>query len=282
MLGEGRENSTYLTDSEISFVKTTFENRKYKGKLRLPSEKTVFVKSDPNAPDRFFEAEYRSLNLIKELSPQLAPNIFYYCDFLIILNYYEPSPPSKEKAINFGRQLAYLHSIEGDFFGATWPGFIGPLKVPNSKRESWISYQIENRIEPLISYLKKGPLMTKPLYSKLKYLEEAISKINYPYRPRFVHGDLWAGNILWLNNRCILIDPSAHFGDPYADLAMMKLFAPPFISEILFSYFKYSTIENNNFLIELNKIYYLLVHAILFGESYLEPLNSVLNLIIKR
>ena len=42
--------------------------------------------------------------------------------------------------------------------------------------------------------------------------------------PARLHGDLWAGNLLWTADGGVLIDPAAHGGHRETDLAMLALF----------------------------------------------------------
>ena len=45
--------------------------------------------------------------------------------------------------------------------------------------------------------------------------------------PSRIHGDLWAGNVLWSGEAGWLIDPAAHGGHRETDLATLALFGAP-------------------------------------------------------
>ena len=54
--------------------------------------------------------------------------------------------------------------------------------------------------------------------------------------PSRIHGDCWAGNVLWSGGRGWLIDPAAHGGHRETDLAMLALFGAPDLDRILAGY----------------------------------------------
>ncbi len=54
--------------------------------------------------------------------------------------------------------------------------------------------------------------------------------------PSRIHGDCWAGNVLWSGDRGWLIDPAAHGGHRETDLAMLALFGAPHLDRIMAGY----------------------------------------------
>lgn len=83
--------------------------------------------------------------------------------------------------------------------------------------------------------------------------------------PVLVHGDLWAGNrVVDSHGYSWLIDPSAHWGHPMEDLAMMALFGG-FGPECWESY-DYLPVDED--LIPVFQLVPLLVHTVLFGSGY--------------
>lgn len=73
--------------------------------------------------------------------------------------------------------------------------------------------------------------------------------------------------------RGILIDPAAHGGHPETDLAMLALFGAPHLERIRLAHAEASGLtpgwEDRT---GLHQIHPLLVHVVLFGLSYREPL----------
>ena len=97
--------------------------------------------------------------------------------------------------------------------------------------------------------------------------------------PARIHGDLWAGNVLWgkvaSKNKegGILIDPSAHGGHPRADLAALRLFGAPHLSSIEGAYFEASPHVNGwgtgAQSVDLHQQHLLWLHAAVFGGGYI-------------
>ncbi len=87
--------------------------------------------------------------------------------------------------------------------------------------------------------------------------------------PSRLHGDLWAGNVLWgLNDLPWLIDPAAHGGHRETDLAMMHLFGG--FGPATFAAYdeSYPLATGWRDRVALHQLDPLLVHACLFGGGY--------------
>jgi fructosamine-3-kinase len=95
--------------------------------------------------------------------------------------------------------------------------------------------------------------------------------------PSLLHGDLWHGN--WIasdHGQPYLIDPAVFYGDREYEMAFTELFGG-------FSSRFYAAYEEAHPLSPdyaerrpLYQLYYLLVHLILFGESYGSSVDRVL------
>lgn len=88
-----------------------------------------------------------------------------------------------------------------------------------------------------------------------------------------LHGDLWAGNVLWSDaddpGGAVLIDPSAHGGHAETDLAMLDLFGLSHLDRVLAAYDEVSPLADGwRDRIALHQLYPLLVHTVLFGGGY--------------
>ena len=97
--------------------------------------------------------------------------------------------------------------------------------------------------------------------------------------PSLIHGDLWSGNIICdKQGKPVLIDPAIYYGFREMDIAMLNLFGsiPSSAIDAYQDVFPlYNGWKNR---IEINQLYPLLVHLVLFGSSYY---NSVLNILRK-
>ena len=112
-----------------------------------------------------------------------------------------------------------------------------------------------------------------------RLVEEVIDRIGSlagaAEPPSRIHGDCWAGNVLWSGGRGWLVDPAAHGGHRETDLAMLALFGAPSLDRILAGYNDTVPLAAGwRSRIPLHQLHPLLVHACLFGASYREEVRS--------
>jgi fructosamine-3-kinase len=93
-------------------------------------------------------------------------------------------------------------------------------------------------------------------------------------RPARLHGDLWAGNVLWPGDPteptgAVLIDANPHGGHAETDLALLGLFGLPRLETVLAAYAAESELAPGwQERVELHQLAPLLLHVFLFGGSY--------------
>lgn len=89
--------------------------------------------------------------------------------------------------------------------------------------------------------------------------------------PALIHGDLWSGNVLVKNGRIVAcLDPAIYFADPEIELAFGALFGP--LGQDFFARYQELRPIPPGFFEErrdLYNLYPLMVHALLFGGSYI-------------
>jgi fructosamine-3-kinase len=99
--------------------------------------------------------------------------------------------------------------------------------------------------------------------------------------PSRIHGDCWAGNVLWSGGRGWLIDPAAHGGHRETDLAMLALFGAPHLDRILVGYQDTVPLAAGwRSRVPLHQLHPLLVHACLFGASYRDPVRAAARAVL--
>ena len=99
--------------------------------------------------------------------------------------------------------------------------------------------------------------------------------------PSRIHGDCWAGNVLWSGDRGWLIDPAAHGGHRETDLAMLALFGAPHLDRILAGYNDTAPLAAGwRSRVPLHQLHPLLVHACLFGASYAEEVRAAARAVL--
>ncbi|OFT33037.1 fructosamine kinase [Corynebacterium sp. HMSC08A12] len=203
----------------------------------------------------------------------------------------EPMTPTRAMAEDFGRMLAATHAAGAPHFGFSptgESGFQGPndnlLKLPLKTSESWGEFYADVCLSPLVARVFGGATAAD-IPAEVTRLLEALraGQLDDGTPPARIHGDLWAGNVLWgkvaSRNRAsrnkegaILIDPSAHGGHPRADLAALRLFGAPHLSSIEGAYFEASPHVDGwgtgAQSVNLHQQHLLWLHAAVFGGGY--------------
>ncbi|USX45465.1 fructosamine kinase family protein [Dietzia kunjamensis] len=159
-------------------------------------------------------------------------------------------------ALRFGRSLAAMHDAGAAAWGAPADGWAGRCFIGNRPQEcaptaSWGEFYAEQRVRPFVRIaVDLGVLGGADLAVVERACDRVASgELDDPGDvPARIHGDLWAGNVLWTPARAggegggendveaVLIDPAAHGGHRETDLAMLALFGAPHLDEILRGY----------------------------------------------
>lgn len=209
--------------------------------------------------------------------------------------------PSAAAARRFGAALARTHAAGADWWGCPPPGWQGPMfagrsrtplveegEAPSTWGEFFATYRIENYLSVLTDRGDYGA-------SQLRVFARVVSRMRAGEfdspQPRLVaesgarcarlHGDLWAGNVLWDSDPnaptgCVLIDPMAYGGHAETDLAMLALFGYPFLNSVYEGYDEVSPLADGwRDRIGLHQLAPLLLHSVLFGDAYLGESVSV-------
>ncbi len=201
------------------------------------------------------------------------PKVFAYNKNYLVLEFLEPTDKTCWK--KFGKSLAELHSCFGLKFGLNYDNYIGVLNQKNLFYDNWCDFYINNRIIPLIKNMDYDKKIVNKLERLMLKLDDFFDN---NMKPCLIHGDLWVNNFMFCeNNEIGLFDPSVYYGCSEIDIAMSKLFGG-FNKAFYESYYYYAPKKSKSSeRIEILKIYPLLVHAKLFGKSYLEDIRVILN-----
>jgi fructosamine-3-kinase len=232
----------------------------------------VFAKTLTGAPPGFFEAEAAGLNRLRTVGGPPVPRVHAVDAGGLVLEWVEPSSPSKPAARAFGHSLARLHRRRGDSFGAASNGFVATVAVDNSPVDEWPSFHAERRLHPALRVAAdRGAIDADAAQAVEGVIEGLPALAGPPEPPARIHGDLWAGNLLWAAAGHVwLVDAAgAHDGHRETDLAMLALFGAPHLGDIMAAYDEiYPRAEGWQARIALHQIHPLLIHAALFGGGY--------------
>jgi len=224
-----------------------------------------------------FAAEANGLRWLAEAAAVPVPEVLAVGPEALVISMIPPGPATPEAAFGFGTDLARLHAAGAAGFGAPWPGFIASLPLDNTPDAAdWPQWYAHRRLLPFLTRaVDAGALRSEDT----RLVEEVIDRIGSlagpAEPPSRIHGDCWAGNVLWSGGRGWLIDPAAHGGHRETDLAMLALFGAPGLDRILAGYNDTVPLAAGwRSRIPLHQLHPLLVHACLFGASYREEVRS--------
>lgn len=186
----------------------------------------------------------------------------------IVLPWLDPSP-AQRRGHEAGAAVAALHAQRAPCWGGESGGYIASLEQDNTPDDDGLRFWVTRRLAPGLE-LAADALMARDR-AEVVALMDALgdAAAPKPMSPVWLHGDLWAGNVLMsARGRCWLIDPAVYAGDPRIDLAMTRLFggfSPAF-------YKSWHQIhghrDDDAFFEQVYVVWPLLVHAALFGGRY--------------
>jgi fructosamine-3-kinase len=224
-----------------------------------------------------FAAEANGLRWLAEAAAVPVPEVLAVGPQALVITMIPPGPATSGAAFEFGANLARMHGAGADAFGAPWPGFIASLPLDNTPEAAgWPHWYARRRLLPFLTRaVDTGALRPADARPVEEVIEQIGSLAGPAEPPSRIHGDCWAGNILWSGGRGWLIDPAAHGGHRETDLAMLALFGAPSLDRILAGYQDTAPLAAGwRSRIPLHQLHPLLVHACLFGAAYREEVVS--------
>lgn len=238
---------------------------------RLADGRKIFVKTDPNAPDQFFEQEGDGLRSLAETSGVPTPAVLAADPGMLILEWVSEGSPSRQLAADFGQQLAITHRYGHTGFGREEDGFIGSEPLPGgSGYTDWTRFYAAARLQPFLDRARTAGHISTDDQQAVTQVIRQLDRLAGPNEPAArLHGDLWAGNVLWNPTGVTVIDPAFHGGHRETDLAMLALFGLPHLTAVLNAYQQtYPLSPGWQERVPLHQLFPLLVHAVIFGGSY--------------
>ncbi len=246
----------------------------------------VHRKTWREAPARFFEAEAAGLRWLAEAEASggaRVARVLAVGEGFIELESIPQAPATVAAAEQLGRALAATHGAGAPAFGAPpagWQGdaWIGRQSQPNEAISTWGEFYAEQRVLPFVrAAVDRGNL--DPAGARI--VERVMARVadgahDDGRPPARIHGDLWAGNVLWAPGGAVLIDPAAHGGHGLTDVAMLELFGCPGLDHITAAWAEAAAMPAGwRDLVGLHQLHPLAVHAVSHGPSYAASLVSL-------
>jgi fructosamine-3-kinase len=232
-----------------------------------------------------FAAEANGLRWLGEPGAVPIPEVLAAEPAILVISMIRPGQATPEAAFRFGAELARLHAAGADTFGAPWRGFIASLPLDNTQEgaQNWPVWYARRRLLPYLRLATDSGALGRQDGSLVETVMDRIGSLAGPAEPPSrIHGDCWAGNVLWSGGRGWLIDPAAHGGHRETDLAMLALFGAPHLDRIMAGYNDTVPLAAGwRSRVPLHQLHPLLVHACLFGASYRDAVQSAARAALK-
>lgn len=213
----------------------------------------------------------------------------------------EEGAPTREKARLAGAALARTHAAGASWYGCPPPGWDGTGYVigrsltavvpgpfaPPGGTWGWGAACAEWRVMPHVRAIRRDGLVDASEARLLTHVADRMAAGDFDspeptlvrsrgHRCSRIHGDLWAGNLLWAAEGsraaltgAALVDPMASGGHAETDLAMLQLFGCAYLDDLLDAYNEASPLAGGwRERVGIHQLVPVLLHCVLFGESY--------------
>lgn len=239
-----------------------------------------FVKWGQNR--QMYLAEETGLRLLAGKSDLKVPRVINAGEAhqipYILMEMIPATAPSDASWQHLGAGLAQLHQHTTRQHGLNQNNFIGALVQENEPGDSWTAFFIEKRLEVQLKLAVENQLMDLAFAQKFRKIYDHLNDVLPEDEPSLLHGDLWSGNVLATpNGKASIIDPAVYYGSREIEIAFTHLFGG-FNKNFYKAYAdSYPLATDFNERIPVYNLYPLLVHANMFGASYLRAVEDVIR-----
>lgn len=257
-------------------INQAFQYRSAKG--------SVFVKiaSSPHAAE-MLHAEAAGLKALGAAQAVRVPQVLLQgrCaeGAYLALEWIDLARPARATEATLGEQLAWQHRCTHAQFGWDRDNTIGSTPQRNTPCAQWDEFYREHRLRFQLDLAASRDADPKVIERGYQLCEQ-VGEFFKTYRPAasLLHGDLWGGN--WGSDEDglpVIFDPAVYYGDREADIAMTRLFGG-------FGHAFYAAYQSTWALdsgasvrVSLYNLYHVLNHYNLFGGSYLEQAQTLID-----
>lgn len=248
------------------------------GKLTTSAGHFFLKWNDSKRFPNMFQAEANGLKILRSAKAIHVPEVVGASvegKFQFILLEFIEGRISANYWRHLGTDLAKLHHVTSDMAGLDHSNYIGSLTQINTPQKSWTDFFITNRLEAQLKLLTP---IDSALLKNFESLFKKLPGLLVEERHSLLHGDLWSGNLIATSQgEPCLIDPAVYFGNREAEISFTLLFGG-FDNEFFEAYHEAFPFKDGfRERVSIYNLYPLLVHANLFGGSYLSQVKSIVK-----
>ena len=247
-------------------------------------EQHFFVKINEKHCLENFQTEAFSLDHLVNNRQLRVPKVICYGETLdhsyLVLEYLEMHTSASNNAdsdfFELGKAIAHLHNDNQQAeFG--WPedNYIGTTPQLNNYKQNWSVFFSENRIGYQLRLLADQGIALGNI-DELVHICQQFLASHHPI-PCLVHGDLWQGNVAFVDSSPCIYDPACYYADREVDIAMTELFGR--LPESFYQGYNsiYPLGKNYNLRKNLYNGYHILNHANLFAGIYVDQAKTFIK-----
>ena len=250
-------------------------------KILLENNETFVAKYYQNKEKEFNSiiSEKNSLSYLANIT-SLVPKIKFNSNELLIIDYIENNNiKDKNYQIVLAEEILKIHQNTNEKYGFKFDAQIGALKQINEFTNNWVIFFRDKRLNSIFELINNNNPMASHINQRIEKLLKNIHNLipSNPI-PRLLHGDLWAGNILYNSGKLVgLIDPGIFFGHNELEIAYLTWFN--FVNEEFIKIYSNSIpIERDYFEYEpIYQLYYCLLNVHLWDRMYIRDVEKLLN-----
>jgi fructosamine-3-kinase len=226
--------------------------------------------------------EARGIDLLRERGGLPVPPVHLADEQVLVMDEAEGTHDTGRAERHAAELLTKLHAVtdEQSRFGLDFDNLIGPLPQANGWTTSWVTFFRDRRLLAMAHAAAEQGAISTTLAARIETLAAKLGDL-IPDNPpaSLIHGDIWSGNVLAAGDRITaFLDPSPCYAHAEVELAFITLFST--FGERFFARYgdlcggidrEFWTTRRH-----IYNLYPLLVHARLFGGSYVAQVESVL------
>jgi fructosamine-3-kinase len=220
------------------------------------------------------------LGYLAENSRLPVPRVVHAGNDLLVMDFIEAGDGIDHPAqVHAAELLAELHGNTARAFGFERATVIGGLEQPNPWTPGWLEFFRDRRLLFMGREALDAGRLPGRLMKRLEVLAGRLDRwLEEPAAPSLLHGDMWTGNVLCRAGRIAgFVDPAVYYGHAEIELAFATLFGT-FGTPFFERYQELRPLRPGFFeeRRDLYNLYPLLVHARLFGGSYVGSVERTL------